>query len=194
MPDLVSTCNDPDSDDCFKLPAQAIVFWGTIGLVSIGGLLMIFAATEIISKMYHAKRHFKLSMRAHLSLEETSPGSLSKSRQNVDIQLQLNLQVCLSSQKILEELVDFEQKLSNSNGQSIYAKQTGHDGYSFLDLDKFERYLFRKHKSDAVKESQETFCIFSPVTLKRIHAVFAEFTDERINDEAKEVVKQHFKS
>ena len=188
MPDLPHTCDDPESDDCIAFPAQVIVFWGTVGLVSIGGLMMVFAATEIISKMYHAKRHFKLTMRAALS-EEDEQWTLERtqSMKVVDMGNQLGLQVYLSTEEILNELLEFERKLSS------ISKALGKPGFAFLDLDKFERYLFRKHKPKGVKEDQEVFCIFAPVTRKRVQAVFDSYVDERVKAEAKEIVEQHLK-
>ena len=192
MPDLPHTCDDPDSDDCTAFPAQAIVFWGTVGLVSIGGLMMVFAATEIISKMYHAKRHFKLTMRAALSIEEDEqrtlqPSALKKTRSMnlVGMRVQLGLQVCLSTEEILKELLEFERKLSS------ISKALGTPGFAYLDLDKFERYLFRKHKPKGVTEDQEVMSTFAPVTLKRVQAVFESYIDERVKAEAEEVVEQH---
>ena len=185
MPDLPHTCDDPDSEDCIAFPAQAIVFWGTVGLMGIGGAMMVFAGAEIISKMYHAKRHFKLTMRAALSMEENAIQTLTRSMQSVNMEIQLGLQVCLSTEEILKELLEFEKKLST------ISEALGKPGLDYVDLDKFERYLFRKHKPQKVTEDQEAFCIFAPVTLKRVQAVFEAYIDERIKTEAKEIVEQH---
>ena len=133
------------------------VVWGAcIGQLVISASFLIYNLPRMVQIMYQTKRQYKLRLRAQTAPDEAEA-----------VKTALAHELVISATQLQTDLEEY----------------LNHTGFEHADVERFLRFLFRKHKPAHLSWEQQVLCRFAPVTKRRAVRALENAIDDALDAE-----------